>query len=176
MMPAHLPPHKATGERPGSRQRLRMCELLVEGAEGLCANALEIERGGASYTVDSLRALHAEHPEARLTFILGADTARTLGSWREPAQLLELAGLAVATRGDAPRRDILDAVARVAGAPVPEGSQSVRFLEMGPIEVSSSMVRDRVRRGEPVEHLVGAAVAGFIAEQALYRAPVEAAR
>lgn len=176
MMPAHLPPHKAAGELPGSRQRLRMCELLIEGADGLYASALEIERSGASYTVDSLRALHAEHPEARLTFILGADTARTLGSWREPEQLLGLAGLAVATRGDAPQREVLDAVARVAGTPGPEDSQSVRFLEMGPIEVSSSMVRDRVRRGEPIEHLVGDAVAGFIAEQGLYRAPVEAAR
>ena len=64
--------------------------------------ALEIERGGPSYTVDTLRAIMQSHKEAELTFIVGADMARTLPRWREPQALVELASLAVAEREDRP--------------------------------------------------------------------------
>jgi nicotinate-nucleotide adenylyltransferase len=176
LMPAHRPPHKVSSELPSPEQRLRMCELLVADAQGVSASALEIERGGASYTVDTLQALHAMHPEARLTFIMGADTACTLGSWHEPAQLLELAELAVATRSGASRDQVLATVAAIADLPRSAGTDSkVCFLEMGPIEVSSSLVRERVARGESIAQLVGPAVAGYIAAQDLYRTPIEAA-
>ncbi len=174
-MPAHRPPHKLSSELPGPEQRLRMCELLVADAQGVSASPLEIERGGASYTVDTLKALHVMYPEASLTFIMGADTACTLGSWHEPAQLLELAELAVATRSGASREAVLATVAAVADPPRGAGA-GVRCLEMGPIEVSSSLVRERVARGESIEQLVGPAVAGYIAAQELYRTPIEAAR
>ena len=185
-MPADIPPHKPPGEDgwggrdPGPEHRLRMCRLAVAGVAGLSVCALEIERGGLSYTVDTLKALHASHPDAELTLIVGADTASTLASWRQPAKLLELAHLAVAARAGAARRPVLDAIAGLGeddeggrqGRPGPV--QSVRFLEMPTIEVSSSMVRRRVAEGEPIEELVGSAVAGYIAEHGLYRADAEA--
>lgn len=175
-MPAHSPPHKTSSEVPDPERRLRMCELLTEGTPGVSASALEVERGGASYTVDTLKAVHAMHPEARLTFIMGADTACTLGSWHEPVQLLELAEFAVATRSGASRREVLATVAAIADPLRSEGAEEgVRFLEMGPIEVSSSLVRERVAHGESIEQLVGPAVAGYIAAQDLYRTPIEAA-
>jgi len=167
LMPSHTPPHKPAGEDPGALHRLRMCELAVGGEDGLQACALEFERGGPSYTVDSLQAVHDMHPNARLTFIVGADTARTLGSWRAPARLLELARLAVATRIGSGREQVLDTVAQVSGA---AAADDVRFLEMAPVEASSSGVRERVARGEPVAELVGAAVAQYIAEHGLYGA------
>src|ERR1019366_4790654 len=97
------------------------------------AGGREVERGGASYTVDTLRAIHAKHPDARLTFIVGADTARTLGSWHEPARLLELASLAVAMRRGSAREDVLDTLAAL-GAPGRRAQADVRFLEMDPVE------------------------------------------
>jgi len=176
LMPAHIPPHKQAAADTAAEQRLQMCALLAEDSEGISASALEIERGGASYTVDTLRAVHAKHPKARLTFILGADTACTLASWREPAQLLELADLAVATRSGSSRAAVLDTVAALTGPPREgEVGARVRFLEMGPIEVSSSMVRKRVAHGEPIEELVGAALARYISTQDLYRASIGAA-
>ncbi len=186
LVPAHTAPYKAGGERrsrgpdgpsgpggrdPGPEHRLRMCELAVRDHDGLSVCAIEIERGGLSYTVDTLRALHDSHPQAQLTFIVGADTASTLGSWREPERLLELADVAVAARAPlgaqagAARRRVLDAVAGIGAA-----AARVRFLEMPAIEVSSSMVRRRVAGGEAVDDLVGPAVAGYIAEHGLYRA------
>jgi nicotinate-nucleotide adenylyltransferase len=133
---------------------------------GLEACGLEVERGGPSYTVDTLRAIKQSDPEAELTFIVGADMARTLPAWREPRALVELARLAVAEREDAGRGEVLRALA-------PLGAR-VRFLEMGMLEVSSSMVRERVRDGEPIEGLVAPAVAEYIAAHGLYGATVAA--
>jgi nicotinate-nucleotide adenylyltransferase len=156
---------------PGPQHRLRMCELAVADEPGLSVCALEVERGGLSYTVDTLRSIHASHPDAELTFIVGADTATTLGAWREPTQLLALARLAVAARAGAARQRVLDALAEIgvaAGASGQSAPGAVSFLEMPAIEASSSLARRRVAAGEPVEDLVGPAVARYIAEHGLY--------
>ncbi len=173
LMPARIPPHKPGGEDPGAEHRLRMCRLAVAGSEGVEACGLEIAREGPSYTVDTLRAIHAGHPHAELTFIVGADIASTLPSWREPGQLLELAGIAVAERAGSGRGPVLDALASIPrGADA--GPTSVRFLEMEPIDVSSSMARRRAAAGEPIDDLVGPAVAAYIREHGLYRTPAGA--
>jgi nicotinate-nucleotide adenylyltransferase len=175
LMPAHIPPHKTAGEDPGPEDRLRMCRLAVEDADGLSACGLEIERGGPSYTVDTLKAIHASHPDAELTFIVGADTARTLASWREPVKLLELAHLAVAARTGSARRQVLDTVVGLVDGDGQALAAGVKFLEMPTIEISSSMVRRCVARQEPIDEFVGPAVARYIAESGLYRAGTEAA-
>jgi nicotinate-nucleotide adenylyltransferase len=167
LMPAYSAPHKAEEEDPGPRRRLEMCRLAVGETNGIEACGLEIERGGPSYTVDTLRAVHASRPEAKLTFIVGADMARTLPGWREPRALVELVDLAVAEREDVGREDVLRALA-------PLGAR-VAFLGMPPVEVSSSQVRERVAAREPVEDLVGSAVAEYIAEHGLYRGVVTGA-
>jgi nicotinate-nucleotide adenylyltransferase len=185
LMPAHTSPHKVAAPDPGPEHRLRMCRLLVGGVAGVSACALEIERGGASFTVDTLTAIHASHPDAELTFIVGADTASTLPAWREPARLLELAGLAVAAREGTTRAGVLQSLRSIGAAstgaaveaqPASEsgadgrgGPQSIRFLDLPVIDVSSSAARQRVANGEPIEDLVGAEVAAYIAEQGLYR-------
>jgi nicotinate-nucleotide adenylyltransferase len=172
LMPAHSIAHKRAGAEagadPGAEHRLGMCRLLVDeasDASGISACALEVERGGSTYTVDTLEELHGRHPHARLTLIMGADTARTLPGWREPARLLALADLAVARRAGASDRAVLNGVSR---------PERVRFLDTPPMEVSSSTVRERVARGEQVDDLVGGAVAGYIAEHGLYDARARA--
>jgi nicotinate-nucleotide adenylyltransferase len=172
LMPAGTPPHKsagADGSDPGPWHRLRMCQLAVEGVDGLCASALETERDGPSYTVDTLTAIHASNPDAELTFIVGADIAATLESWREPRRLLELARLAVAARSGAARERVLDTVAALSPRADAESlSARLRFLTMGTIEASSSSVRERLARSQPVDDLVAPQVARYIAEHDLY--------
>jgi nicotinate-nucleotide adenylyltransferase len=171
LMPAGAPPHKRGEADPGAEHRLRMCRLATEGIEGLSVSAAETERGGPSYTVDTLRQIKTSVPDAKLTFLVGADTARTVPSWHEPHELLGLAGLAVARRSGTQRREVLDALGSLGGEP------EITFVEMPAVEVSSSMVRELVARGEPVDELVGAAVAAYIAEHDLYRrAPQRSAR
>jgi nicotinate-nucleotide adenylyltransferase len=184
LVPAHTAPYKADSQGssaardPGPEHRLRMCQLAVAGDERLAVSAVEIERGGLSYTVDTLRSIHASNPDAHLTFIVGADTAATLGSWREPAQLLELAQLAVAARAGAARQRVLDALAGIgfAGANSAANGQPathpVSFLEMPMIEASSSLARQQAAAGAAVDDLVGPAVARYIAKHHLYESAV----
>lgn len=162
LMPANVSPGKPVEEDPNPahpEHRLEMCRLVALGVEGVEACALEIEREAPSYTVDTLRALHDEHLDTALTFILGADVASTLPTWHEAAALPALARFAVALRAGG--RPIIE--------PDHIGFPIVR-LHMPMIDVSSSLVRERVRHGLLVDELVGRPVASYIAEHGLYRA------
>lgn len=167
LVPAQRSPHKLDVVDPGGEHRLQMCRLLLAGEQRLSAGALELERPGPSYTVDTLRALHARHPYTRLTFVLGDDVARTLLAWRAPRELLALAELAVVLRADSSRAPDGEREVRRTLGGLPQ--ERVRFLAMPPIEVSSSQVRARIQSGESIDALVGADVAKYIAARQLYR-------
>jgi nicotinate-nucleotide adenylyltransferase len=187
LMPAYESPLKSVAQDPGAEHRLHMSRLLVDDSPGLSACAHEIERGGKSYTVDTLRAIHASHPDAELTLIVGADTAATLPAWREPGRLLELADLAVAAREGSARSQVLGALdslqaAQDSGAAGAGGngdeqrsSAGIHFLDMPVLDISSSMARERAAAGEPIDDLVGPDVAAYIAEHGLYSAERERA-
>jgi nicotinate-nucleotide adenylyltransferase len=167
-LPVHTPPHKPAPSDPGVERRLELCRLAVAGDERLGVSRVEADRPGPSYTVDTLRALHDETPEDELTFIVGGDMAHSLPGWREPEAVLELAALAVAERQGVLRADILERLSGVKGA-----AERVRFFDMPRVDVSSSMIRERVAAGRPVRYLVPDAVAEHIAREGLYRSPAE---
>jgi nicotinate-nucleotide adenylyltransferase len=160
LMPALVPPHKPAKWDPGAEHRLRMCRLLAHGDPRVGVCTLELERPGPSYTIDTLRSIHASQPEAELTLIVGADMARTLGSWRRPQEILSLARLAIAERDGSTRPEVLELIAPLGG--------EIAFLAMPRHDISSTLVRRRVTSGAPVDDLVGAEVAGYIAEHELY--------
>jgi nicotinate-nucleotide adenylyltransferase len=173
LMPLHTPPHKPGGEDPGPAHRLAMSRLAAEGQPGVEASALEIERGGPSYTADTLSEIHAGDPHDELTFIVGADTALTMPGWRRPETVLALARLAVASRPGSDGGQVLDALARIPMAAVsgaPHVQPDVVFLSMGPIEASSSLARERLASGEDVSDLLDPAVERYIVEHGLYGA------
>jgi nicotinate-nucleotide adenylyltransferase len=162
LVTAVQPPHKEVASDPGAEVRFELCRAAVSGAPGLEASRAELERPGPSYTVDTLRAMHAEHPDAELTLIVGGDMAADLPSWREPEAVFGLARLAVASRAGSARALIAERLAPLGG------KDRVSFLDMAPVDVSSSLVRDRVARGESIDGLVPGAVAHLIAERGLY--------
>jgi nicotinate-nucleotide adenylyltransferase len=178
LMPLHTPAHKPAPSDPGAEHRLEMCRLAVaeEPSVGVCD--LEVRRGGPSYTADTLEEIHDSDPEAELTFVVGADTALTLPGWRSPERVLALARLAVARRAGGPAGDgaaVLDAVARAAGeGPGPE--PRVVFLEMEPVEASSTLARERIAAGGSTEGLLAAGVRDYIERNGLYGAVAEARR
>jgi nicotinate-nucleotide adenylyltransferase len=163
LLPARTPPHKAVPEDPGPEVRLALCERAVAGDERFAVSDLELRREGPSYTVDTLRALHEHRPGDELTFIVGADMALSLATWREPGEVLRLARLAVAARDGARSEEIAAAV-----APFHDGTRLDRF-EMPRLDVSSTLIRRRVAEGRPVRWLVPDAVAAEIAARGLYR-------
>lgn len=166
LMPVGQPPHKRIAGDPGAEARHELCRLAVGGDERLAVSRLELDRPGPSYTVDTLRALHDERPQDDLTFIVGGDMARSVPSWREPEAVLELATLAVAERAGSEREEIRGELRALPAAT----KERVRFFEMPRIDVSSSLVRERVATGRPIRYLVPDAVAGAIAEHGWYRA------
>lgn len=143
--------------------RLAMAQLAIEGQPAFEASQLEVDRPGPSFSVDTLRELQKQHPEAGLVFIVGQDALEDLANWREPRALLELATLAVAKRGE--QEPALDALERaLAGV-----SERVVWLEMPRIDISATDVRRRVAGGRSIRYLVPAAVEAYITEHGLYR-------
>jgi nicotinate-nucleotide adenylyltransferase len=165
LMPVHAPPHKEAAEDPGPDVRAQLCRAAVAGEDGFEVSTLEIERGGPSYTVDTLRELHGSQEGDELTFIVGGDMASSLPSWREPEAVLELARLAVAEREELRRQEIAERLGALRGA-----GERVIFFTMPRLDISSSDVRARIAEGRPVRWLVPAGVAGEIERRGLYGA------
>lgn len=166
LMPVGQPPHKRIAADPGAEARHELCRRAIDGDERFAVSRLELDRPGPSFTVDTLKALHDERPQDDLTFIVGGDMARSLPSWREPETVLELATLAVAERAGAEREEIRGELRALPAAT----SERVRFFEMLRIDVSSSLVRERVASGRPIRYLVPDAVADAIDQNGWYRA------
>lgn len=167
LVPVASPPHKEAVADPGAEVRLGLCELAVAGDERLGVSRVEVDRGGPSYTADTLRELRTRGPEDELTFIVGGDMALSLPTWREPAAVLELAVLAVAERSGAARRDIAERL----GGSLNGAAERLVFFEMPRLDISSSAVRRRLAEGRSIRYLVPAAVADRIAAGGLYSTP-----
>jgi nicotinate-nucleotide adenylyltransferase len=164
LTPVAVPPHKRPRNDPGASERLELCRLAAAGDERLEVCDLEVARGGPSYTVQTLRELRARTPGDELTFILGADVALGLPSWREPEVVIELATLAVAERAGAARAEIEACLEQAFG-----GRAAYELFDMPRIDVSSSEIRRRVAEGRPIRYLVPDAVLARIERNGLYR-------
>jgi nicotinate-nucleotide adenylyltransferase len=163
LIPTRVPPHKVVEVEPGVEHRVAMCEAAVAADPTLAVSLVDVRRDGPSYTVDTLRQLHADAPGDELTFIVGADMAHSLPTWREPEAVLDLATLAVAGRADLARAAIDEQVAGLRGVP-----ERLRFFDMPRMDISSSLIRARIAAGLPVRYLVPDQVAAHIEREALY--------
>jgi nicotinate-nucleotide adenylyltransferase len=164
LMPVGTPPHREidSSTDPGDDTRVNMCRLAVLGQPGLEVSTVEVERGGTSYTVDTLDGLVKQHPDTDFTLIIGADQAMAFGNWRDPERIAELADIAVATRVDNDRAQALDEIERATGG------KEARPIEMPRIDISSSLIRERLIGGHTVSHYVPAGIAELIEEKELY--------
>lgn len=149
-------------QKVGSREispaidRLAMVEAAVAGVEGLEASSIEIDRGGDSYTADTLAGLHARDPEAELFLVLGADAAAGLATWERADEVRTSSTLVVVDRPGSRE------------AAVPEGWQWVH-VEVPRLEVSSTDLRARVRDDRPLDYLLPRDVIACVRERRLYR-------
>jgi nicotinate-nucleotide adenylyltransferase len=161
---AGIPPHKTVEVEPGPEHRLELCRLATRGDERrLEVSEMELRRPGPSYTVDTLQELRSTTPDIELFLIVGGDIAAGLPQWHEVERVLELATPVVAERRGTARSSIEDALNSV------RGGERARFFAMPPIGLSSTMIRERVRAGQPIRYFVPDAVASYIHEHALYR-------
>jgi nicotinate-nucleotide adenylyltransferase len=165
LVPTHVPPHKAMEVEPGVAHRVAMCEAVAAADGRFGVSLVDVRRDGPSFTVDTLRVLHADAPGDELTFIVGGDMAHSLPTWREPEAVLELAHLGVAEREELSRADIATQLAGLRGA-----ARRLRFFDMPRIDISSSLIRRRLAAGLPVRYLVPDAVDAYLRREGLYGA------
>ena len=138
-----------------------MAELAARDDELLEASDLEVRREGPSYTFRTLELLHEERPGDDLTFLMGADVAASLETWRQPERVLELAQVGIASRPGTELDEAEAALERLGSE-----AEIIRMPELG---VSSTRIRRRVARGRPIRYLVPDAIAELIAERGLTR-------
>jgi nicotinate-nucleotide adenylyltransferase len=163
-VPVGEAPHRTIESDPGGEARLTMCEYATSADERFGVSRIEIDRAGPSYTVDTLRDLHARETGDTFVLILGGDQAAALPDWREPEEVLRLAEVAVAEREEMRREEILSRISHLGGA------DRVQFFDMPRIDVSSTLVRSRAAAGKPIRYLVPDKVASYIGAQSLYGA------
>jgi nicotinate-nucleotide adenylyltransferase len=162
LIPARIPPHKAVDDEPGSEHRLELCRRAVDGDERFAVSDLEMTREGPSFTVDTLEELHSQDPDTELFLIVGGDVAVGLPRWHAPERVLSLATLAIAKRRGTPRASIEAALGTL------PGGDHACFFQMPRVGFSSTMVRERVRNGQPIKYIVPDRVADYINEHGLY--------
>ncbi|WP_138493305.1 nicotinate-nucleotide adenylyltransferase [Paenibacillus pinistramenti] len=143
-MPSHLPPHKAKAGVSGE-QRLELVKAAIASNPAFLPLDIELRRGGISYTVDTIKELRAEHPEIDFYFIIGADMVNYLPKWEGIDELVEMITFIGLQRpGSMLELDSL-----------PDFIQSgVVLAEMPLVDISSSLIRSRLKKGQSIRYLV----------------------
>lgn len=156
MVVANDPWQKTDRRLTPAADRLAMVTAAVGGTEGVEASAIEIDRGGPSYTADTLEQLCTEDPDRELFLVVGADVAADLASWRRTDVLARLATLVV--------------VNRAGTRPTEVGpGWRVERVSIPALDVSSSDLRARAAAGLPLDHLTPSSVIDCLVDRGLYR-------
>jgi nicotinate-nucleotide adenylyltransferase len=155
--------HKEIADDPGAEVRLEMARRAAAGEERVEASDLEVEADGPSYTYLTLERMAETEPNREIVFLIGADTAAELGSWKRPERVLELARLGVVPRPGTAMDQVRSTLAGFGAA------DRAELIEMPLCGVSSTSIRERAAAGKPLRHLVPDSVIELIDQRALYR-------
>jgi len=157
LVPVGEPPHKPGGAVAPAEVRARMLEAAVAGDPRLGVSRVEVDRGGPSYTVETLRELRDAHPQDELHLVIGVDQLEVFDTWRAPEEVARLAKLVVMSREGRDPRQVAP------GVRVPH-----QLVPVTRVDLSSSELRDRIARGRSIRHRVPDAVLRIIEEEHLY--------
>jgi nicotinate-nucleotide adenylyltransferase len=181
-VPSGRPPHKRAHDHdpiaPGE-DRLAWVEAAVATNPHFDVDALELEREGPSYLVDTLEALASRFDGQRLVFVLGCDAFQEMGGWREPARLLTQADFAVTTRPPLRTGSLPDWLPEGLGDPLeigPDGLSAVhrdagtriQLIEISALDVSASSIRQRIREGRSVRYLLPETIHDRVVDSGAY--------
>jgi nicotinate-nucleotide adenylyltransferase len=165
-VPAATPPHKRPQEvRVSAEHRVVMVERAISGNPRLALSHVDVDRPGPHYSVDMLRLLRADYPEAEFVFLIGADSLRDLPTWSRPHELIQLAVLGVLRRPD-----VEPDLAALEHA-IPGLSARIAWIAAPRIEIASHVIAAQVAAGRSVRYQVPDAVLEYIQQNGLYRNP-----
>ena len=165
-VPAAIAPHKQREAAALPRHRVEMLELAIAGHPDFAVSTIELDRGGVSYTVETLSAAAKQEPDAKLFFLMGADSLNDLPSWREPQRICELAIPLVVRRSGEPPIDLTVLAPLIDSDRLAEIES--HMIEAPLIELSSTDIRNRVASGRTIRFRTPRAVERYILEHALY--------
>ena len=185
-VPSAQPPHKMDEPPVDGRDRLEMVRLALEGLPGLEASAVEIRRGGTSYSLDTVLEFTAHLPEGgRLFFMVGVDAFLEIHTWKKYERLFDHTSFIVMSRPPEPtipsagfqevaayiRHEVSKgyAIAADRRVLVHPAKQPIYFAEVTPVDISARRLRRMLQRHQPVDAWLSPAVADFIQQKGLYR-------
>ncbi len=165
VIPTGRHPHKEQGETASAEHRLKMCQLAFRGVDGVIVSDMEIERGGESYTFDTVKELYREG--RRLLLLGGTDMVLSFDRWYKYREILELCYPVYVRREKDAMLDnmIVNKLAKYYS----ESGKMFRKLVCEPYELTSTQVREAVKEGRSISEMVPPAVEKYILENSLYR-------
>ena len=166
-VPAFVQPFKQDRELTSPYHRFAMVSASIVDHDFLYVSGMELERGQVSYTVETLEQVRVQHPDDTLDWIIGDDNFLKLHEWKSLDRIFELANFAVLTRSS---HEVPAAFAsRVCDPAARNTHGTISFSNNPTLEISSTEVRERVREGQPIDHLVPPPVSRYIQHYGLYR-------
>lgn len=166
IIPTYTPPHKISPDLASAEDRLEMCRRTFDSSV-FEVSGIETERQGKSYTYDTLLELGRQNPDAKFYFLVGDDMLTTLHKWKNPEGILELCTIVAAVRSD---RLTEDALREFAQEKYPDqyAQGKFEFLKMKPLELSSTVIRDKIKQGASIHNLVTPLTEEYILTRGLY--------
>ena len=164
IVPAAVPPNKEGLDLLPARHRLAMCKLAFAKIPGCEVSSIELDRGGTSYTFETLTALSA--PDRELYLLMGTDMFLTLDTWRRPDEILRLATVVVASRTFYPETD--EAIKKKRESLLSLYGGNIEFLKNRIFDVSSTFLREKITAGEDVSAWLDDEVIKYIEKEKLY--------
>jgi nicotinate-nucleotide adenylyltransferase len=166
-IPTAISPFKQNSKPTEANHRIEMIRLAIGGNPSFVLDTRELSRGGVSYTIDTVQSLANDFPESELILLMGADSLSEIAQWKSPQSLLQLVRVAAIARGGfgTPNWDALRSLVTAERFP------DVQLQVTAPqLEISSTVIRKKVRQGTSIRYQVPAAVEEYIKQHKLYRA------
>lgn len=153
-IPTSLPPHKSSYELVSSRDRLKMIKLAIKGIKNFSYSDIDIKRGGVTYTIETVKDFIKKFNPKKLGFVFGEDLLPTLNNWKEIDKLSNLVEL-ICLKRNYEKINFKNEI-------------KISFVDNRIIDISSSEIRERIKKGLPVDFLLPAKVKKYIYKKRLY--------
>lgn len=153
-VPCYYPPHKKSSRLATPGQRYSMVKLAIQGNPRFKVSDIEIKRKGRSYSVDTLRQLRDKYKKAKLFFISGSDVSGQISKWKSINEIFRLAQFVLAKRP---------------GYKLKKYNRNISIISITELDISSSMVRRKIKTGQSIRYLMPMRVYKYIKEKRLYR-------
>jgi len=157
-IPCFSPPHKTQRKLSPAKDRFHMTQLALDNNPFLRVSDIELKRKGLSYTVDTLRELKKLYPDSNIYFLTGSDMLNEIYTWKDPEEIYKLANVVIAIR---PGFDEFD--------PENHFAKKSIIIKITGVDISSSQIREKVKKGQSIKYLVPFKVEEYIKKRELYR-------